>query len=199
MSDIHPIYDHMLSRAEREAKLRQRARVVWLYGLSGSGKSTLATALENRLFAEGFITTHLDGDNLRDGLNRGLGFSDADREENIRRVAEVSKLFVQSGVICLNSFITPRESLRQLARGIVGEANLLEIYVECSFETCRKRDVKGLYQRVEQGLVPNFTGKESAFEPPVRPHLVLNTESTPPEDSLETLYSFVLGQIRIAP
>ena len=199
MSDIHPIYSKMLRRAERERKLRQRAKVVWLYGLSGSGKSTLATALENRLFAEGFVTTHLDGDNLRDGLNRGLGFGDADREENTRRVAEVSKLFVQSGVICLNSFITPKESLRRLAREILGEADLLEIYVECSFETCRKRDIKGLYQRVDQGLVPNFTGKESAFEPPARPHLVLNTENTPLEDSLETLYSFVLGQIRIAP
>jgi len=199
MSDIHPIYSNMLSRAEREKKLRQHAKVIWLYGLSGSGKSTLATALENRLFAEGFVTTHLDGDNLRDGLNRGLGFSDADREENIRRVAEVSKLFVQSGIICLNSFITPRESLRQLARGILGEENLLEIYVECSFETCRKRDVKGLYKRVDQGLVPNFTGKESGFEPPTHPHLVLNTETTPLEDSLETLYSFVLGHIKIAP
>lgn len=199
MSDIHPIYSNMLSRAERETKLRQRAKVVWLYGLSGSGKSTLATALENRLFAEGFVTTHLDGDNLRDGLNRGLGFSDADREENIRRVAEVSKLFVQSGVICLNSFITPRESLRQLARGILGGENLLEIYIECSFETCRKRDVKGLYKKVEAGLVANFTGKESAFEPPARPHLVLNTETTSLNDSLETLYSFVLGHIRIAP
>jgi adenylylsulfate kinase len=199
MSDIHPIYSKMLSRAEREAKLRQRAKVVWLYGLSGSGKSTLATALENRLFAEGFVTTHLDGDNLRDGLNRGLGFSDADREENIRRVAEVSKLFVQSGIICLNSFITPRESLRQLARGIIGEADLLEIYVECSFEMCRKRDVKGIYKKAEKGLVPNFTGKESAFEPPARPHLVLNTETTPLENSLETLYSFVLGHIRIVP
>jgi adenylylsulfate kinase len=199
MSDIHPIYAKMLSRAEREKKLRQRAKVVWLYGLSGSGKSTLATALESRLFAEGFVTTHLDGDNLRDGLNRGLGFSDADREENIRRVAEVSKLFVQSGVICLNSFITPRESLRQLARKILGEENLLEIYVECSFETCRQRDVKGLYQKMEAGLVPNFTGRESAFEPPARPHLVLNTESAPLENSLEALHSFVLGQIRIAP
>jgi adenylylsulfate kinase len=198
MSDIHPIYSKMLSRAEREAKLRQRAKVVWLYGLSGSGKSTLATALENRLFGEGFVTTHLDGDNVRDGLNRGLGFSDADREENIRRVAEVSKLFVQSGIICLNSFITPKESLRQLARGILGEENLLEIYVECSFETCRKRDVKGLYKRAHEGLVPNFTGKESAFEPPARPHFILNTETTSPEDSLETLYSFVLGHIRIA-
>jgi adenylylsulfate kinase len=198
MSDIHPIYSKMLSRAEREKKLRQRAKIVWLYGLSGSGKSTLATALENRLFAEGFVTTHLDGDNVRDGLNRGLGFGDADREENIRRVAEVSKLFVQSGVICLNSFITPRESLRQLARGIVGETDLLEIYVECSFETCRKRDVKGIYKKAEKGLVPNFTGQESVFEPPARPHLVLNTETTSIEDSLESLYSFVLGHIRIA-
>ena len=196
--DIHPIYHHMLSRAEREAKLRQRAKVVWLYGLSGSGKSTLATALEARLFADGFTTTHLDGDNVRDGLNRGLGFTDADREENNRRVAEVSKLFVQSGIICINSFITPKESLRRLVRDILGKENLLEIYVECSFETCQRRDVKGLYKKANEGKVAHFTGKESGFEPPVQPDLVLNTESTPPEDSLETLYSFVLGHIRIA-
>src|SRR5271170_7133023 len=136
---IYPIYKQMLSRAEREKKLNQHARVVWLYGLSGSGKSTLVTALEHRLFAEGFVTTHLDGDNLRDGLNKGLKFSDTDREENIRRVAEVSKLFLQSGLVCLNSFITPKESLRALARGIIGAENLLEVYIECSFETCRKR------------------------------------------------------------
>ena len=196
--DIHPIYHHMLSREERETKLEQRAKVIWLYGLSGSGKSTLATALEARLFADGFTTTHLDGDNVRDGLNRGLGFSDADREENNRRVAEVSKLFVQSGIICINSFITPKESLRQLVRSIIGKDDLLEIYVECSFETCQKRDVKGLYQKANQGKVAHFTGKESGFEPPVQPDLVLNTESTPPEDSLESLYSFVVGHIRIA-
>jgi len=195
---LYPIYKQMLSRAERERKLGQHAKVVWLYGLSGSGKSTLATALEHRLFAEGFVTAHLDGDNLRDGLNRGLGFSDTDREENIRRVAEVSKLFVHAGVICLNSFITPRESLRRLARGILGAESLIEVYVECSFETCMKRDVKGLYKRAQEGLVPLFTGQESVFEPPARPHLVLNTEATPLEDSLETLYSFVLGKIRIA-
>jgi adenylylsulfate kinase len=198
MSDIHPIYSRMISRAEREKKLRQRAKVVWLYGLSGSGKSTLTTALEHRLFADGFVTTLLDGDNLRDGLNRGLGFTDADREENIRRVAEVSRLFVQSGIICLNSFITPRESFRQLARNIIGEENLLEIYVECSFETCMKRDVKGLYQKAQQGKVAHFTGTGSAFEPPARPALVLNTETTPLEQSLDTLSAFVLGHIRIA-
>lgn len=195
---IYPIYTSMLSRAEREKKLRQRAKVIWLFGLSGSGKSTLTTALEHRLHDQGFVTTHLDGDNLRDGLNQGLGFTDADREENIRRVAEVSKLFLQSGLVCLNSFITPRESLRQLARRIIGEENLLEIYVECSFETCRKRDVKGLYRKAQEGLVPHFTGAESAFEPPARAHLTLNTETTSLEESLESLHRFVLGHIRMA-
>ncbi|MCE0483899.1 MAG: adenylyl-sulfate kinase [Methylacidiphilales bacterium] len=193
---IYPIYSEMLSRAERKKKLGQRARVIWLYGLSGSGKSTLTMALERRLFAEGFVTAHLDGDNVRDGLNKGLGFSDADREENIRRVAEVSKLFLQSGVICLNSFITPKESFRALARGIIGEDNLIEVYVECSFETCMKRDVKGLYRRAQAGTVNDFTGKQSAFEPPVRSHLVLNTENTPLAESLETLYGFTLPLIR---
>jgi adenylylsulfate kinase len=196
MSDIHPIYAKMLSRIERETKLKQRAKVVWLYGLSGSGKSTLANALERRLFAEGFTTTLLDGDNVRDGLNKGLGFSDTDREENNRRVAEVSKLFIQSGIICINSFITPKESLRQLVREILNPENLLEIYVECSFEICQKRDVKGLYKRATDGKVAHFTGTQSAFEPPSKPDLKLNTESTPLEESLESLYSFVLGQIR---
>ena len=139
----------------------------------------------------------LDGDNLRDGLNKGLGFSDADREENIRRVAEVSKLFLQSGVICLNSFITPKESLRMLARNIIGAENLLEIYVECSFETCLKRDVKGLYKKAQAGQIANFTGQASAFEPPAHPHLVLNTETASLEESLETLYSFVLCQVKV--
>jgi len=199
MSDIHPIYHHMLSREERETKLRQRAKVIWLYGLSGSGKSTLTLGLERRLFDNGFVTAHLDGDNVRDGLNRGLGFSNADREENNRRVAEVAKLFLQSGIICLNSFITPKESFRELARSIIGRENLLEVYVECSFKTCRKRDVKGLYKKAAAGNVPNFTGTQSAFEPPAQPDLVLNTETTLVEDSLETLYSFVLGHIRIVP
>ncbi len=193
---IYPVYDKMLSRADREKKLRQRAKVIWLFGLSGSGKSTLTTALEHRLHNDGFVTSLLDGDNLRDGLNRGLGFTDSDREENIRRVAEVSKLFLQSGLVCLNSFITPKESLRQLARQIIGAENLLEIYIECSFETCQKRDVKGLYRKAQEGLVPHFTGKESAFEPPLHAHLTLNTETTPLEESLETLHRFVLGHIR---
>ncbi len=197
MSDIYPIHEHMISRGQREARLKQHAKVVWLFGLSGSGKSTLVTALDERLFADGFTTTHLDGDNLRTGLNKGLGFSDADREENIRRVAEVSKLFLNSGIICLNSFITPKESLRAQARNIIGTKNLLEIYVECSFETCLKRDVKGLYKKAQAGNIPNFTGQASAFEPPAHPHLVLNTETASLEESLETLYSFVLCHLKV--
>ncbi len=198
MSDLYPITSRMLPRTEREARLRQRAKVVWLFGLSGSGKSTLAIALERRLFAAGYTTALLDGDNLRTGLNAGLGFTDADRAENIRRVAEVSRLFLQAGVICLNSFITPSESLRTTARDIIGADDLLVVYVEASFETCRARDVKGLYKKVEAGQVANFTGRDSSFEPPERPHLVLNTERVSPDESLETLYAFVLGHVRPA-
>lgn len=194
--NIHPVYHKMLSREEREKKLRQRAKVVWLYGLSGSGKSTLATGLEKRLFDAGYVTALLDGDNVRDGLNKGLGFTDADRQENNRRVAEVSKLFLNAGIICINSFITPKESFRQVIRDILGRENLLEIHVEASFETCKKRDVKGLYKKAEQGRVANFTGQQSDFEPPAHPDLVLNTERQREEQSLETLYSFVLGHIQ---
>jgi adenylylsulfate kinase len=195
--NIHPVYNQMLGREEREKKLRQRAKVIWLYGLSGSGKSTLATALEKRLFAEGFVTALLDGDNVRDGLNKGLGFTDADRQENNRRVAEVSKLFLHAGIICINSFITPKESFRQTTRAILGKENLLEIYVEASFEECKKRDVKGLYKKAEQGKVANFTGQQSEFEEPANPDLVIHTERESKEQSLESLYSFVVGHVRL--
>ena len=184
--------DHLLrARAEREAILRQRSVVVWLCGLSGSGKTTLANALDRRLAAAGLVSTVLDGDNVRHGLNRGLGFSDDDRRENIRRVAEVSKLFVQSGMIVINSFITPRDELRDLAREIIGVGDLLEVYVEASFETCARRDPKGLYAKAGAGAVQSFTGRDSAFEPPARCDLVLHTEQESPAESLERLWALV--------
>lgn len=184
--------DHLLrSRAEREARLKQRALVVWLYGLSGSGKSTLANALDRRLAADGFYSTVLDGDNVRMGLNRGLGFSDADRQENIRRVAEVSRLFVQAGLIVVNAFITPRRELRELARAIVGPDDLVEVFVEASYEACARRDPKGIYAQAGQGAVVAFTGRDSAFEPPERADLVLHTELEQPAESLERLYAHV--------
>jgi len=198
--NIHPIHDQLLSRAEKEGRLHQQARVIWLYGLSGSGKSTLANGLERRLWADGFATHLLDGDNVRAGLNRDLGFSDADRAENIRRVAEVAKLFVQAGVVVIAAFITPQRALRQMARQIVGAEDFLEIYVAASFEACARRDPKGLYAKAGAGKVAQFTGRDSAFEPPApgEAALVIDTEAGPPEQSLEQLRAFVLPRLRLS-
>lgn len=197
-ANLHPIFDRVLSRADKEARLKQRAKVIWLYGLSGSGKSTLAVALERRLHGEGFVTHLLDGDNVRTGLNQGLGFSEADRTENIRRVAEVAKLFTSAGVVTLCSFITPLRSLRAQAKTILGE-DLLEVYVKASFETCAKRDPKGLYAKARAGGVAQFTGRDSAFEEPSPEEraLVLDTETTPLDASLAALHAHVLPHISV--
>ena len=196
-ANIHPVLPDILSREEREARLRQRARVVWCYGLSGSGKSTLAIALERRLHAEGFTTRLLDGDNLRAGLNRDLGFSEADRAENIRRVAEVSRLFVQAGVVVIAAFITPTRALRKLARDIIGSADFSEVYVEASLATCERRDPKGLYTKADRGQIPQFTGRDAAFEPPARADLVINTDVESVAQSLERLYRHVRPQLNV--
>ena len=134
--NIHPHIDYMLSKEDKENLIKQRGYVIWLYGLSGSGKSTLAIALEQRLKADGYLTQILDGDNIRSGLNSNLAFSDEDREENIRRIAEVAKLFLNAGIVTLTAFITPRIQLRELARNIIGEKNFYEVYVKCPFDVC---------------------------------------------------------------
>jgi len=193
---IHPVFDRMLGRDAKERQLNQRGTVVWLYGLSGSGKSTLAIALERKLAAEGFFTQILDGDNIRSGLNKNLGFSDEDRFENIRRISEVAKLFAHAGVVTLTSFITPREELRQMARDTVGAEDFLEVYVKASFETCAERDPKGLYAKAQSGNVKQFTGKDSAFEEPANADLVIDTEAENIEQSLERLYQAVLPRIQ---
>lgn len=193
--NLHPISDRLLTQADRESSLGQKGKVVWLCGLSGSGKSTLAIALEKTLHQAGRHVYVLDGDNIRTGLNAGLGFGADDRRENIRRIAEVSKLFADAGIITLNSFITPTEELRSLARDIIGKENLIEVYVKASFETCKARDVKGLYAKVEKGLVPNFTGKDSGFEEPETTDLVIDTEAQSVEESLATLVGFVSPRV----
>jgi adenylylsulfate kinase len=197
--NLHPIFDRVLSRAEKESRLQQRARVIWLYGLSGSGKSTLATALERRLHAEGRVTHLLDGDNVRTGLNKNLGFSDADRDENIRRVAEVAKLFVHAGVVTLCSFITPTRQQRLQARTIIGAEDFVEVYVHASFETCAVRDPKGLYAKAKAGGVKRFTGKDSSFEAPLPEDgaLVLDTEGASAEQSLQQLYAVVAPKLHL--
>lgn len=194
-SNIHPIFDQVLTREQKEARTGQRARVIWFYGLSGSGKSTLANALERRLHAEGFFTALLDGDNVRSGLNKNLGFSDEDRAENIRRIGEVSRLFVQAGTIVINSFITPLRSYREATREILGE-DLIEVYVRCSFEKCAERDVKGLYAKSKAGELPEFTGRDSSFEEPENPDLTVDTERKKVEENLDEVYRFILSKIR---
>lgn len=194
-TNIHPEFKRQIPREEKEQLLGQRGLVIWCYGLSGSGKSTLANALEKKLHQQGRLVCMLDGDNLRSGLNQNLGFTDEDREENIRRTAEVSKVLLQSGLIVLVSVITPREQLREQAKSIVGEKDFFDIYVEASFETCAKRDVKGLYEKAFKGEIKNFTGKESNFEPPKNPSLTINTESESLEESLEKLYKAVEERI----
>ncbi len=194
---IHPVFDCILDRQDHEKRMKQKSRVFWLYGLSGSGKSTLAGALERRLFEKGFLARVLDGDNIRTGLNSNLGFSDEDRAENIRRIAEVSKLFVDTGIITVNSFITPKKEHRNQARSIVGESDFFEIYIKCSFDACEQRDVKGLYAKAKSGKISNFTGRDSEFETPDHADLVIDTDKLSEQESLDLLYDFVLPEIRL--
>jgi adenylylsulfate kinase len=190
-ANIHPVSSGIPSREVRETRYRQRARVIWCYGLSGSGKSTLAVALARRLHAEGFIAQVLDGDNLRTGLNRDLGFSETDRAENIRRGAEAARLFLDAGIIVVAAFITPTRALRQLARSIIGSDDFVEVYVEAAWGTCERRDPKGLYAKAGQGRVAQFTGRDAPFEPAERADLVVNTDVDAVEQSLERLYRHV--------
>lgn len=195
LDHIYPVFDKMLPREAKEELLGQRGAVIWMYGLSGSGKSTLANLLERRLHEEGKMVKVLDGDNVRSGLNSNLGFSDEDRLENIRRVAEVAKLFADSGIVTVTSFITPNNELRDIAREVIGDDDLLEVYVKASFQTCAERDPKGLYAKVKAGKVKQFTGKDSAFEEPSRPDLIIDTETLSEDDALEQLFSAVLAMI----
>lgn len=187
--------DRLVSREAKEKLLGQRGLVIWLYGLSGAGKTTLGTALEHKLHGEGRLTTLLDGDNIRSGVNRGLTFSIEDRMENIRRVAEVAKLSAQCGIITLCSLITPTKEMRDLARGIIGSDDFLEVFLDCSFSVCASRDVKGLYAKAKSGDVKQFTGKDSQFEAPVTADLVIATETESVEASVETLYQAVCARV----
>jgi adenylylsulfate kinase len=194
--NIHTEFHRFLHRQDKENLLGQRGIVVWMCGLSGSGKSTIANAAERILHEEGRFTTILDGDNLRSGLNSNLGFSDDDRLENIRRFAEVSKIFVSQGIITFVSAITPRGELRDLARGVLG-ADLFEVYIKASYEACEKRDVKGLYAKAARGEIAHFTGKDGSFEPPHDADLVLDTETTSIEEAASTLLAAIRERIAL--
>ncbi len=186
-NNIYPIFDRMLSREDKEQLLGQRGVMLWFTGLSGSGKSTVAMALERELQRRGRLCRILDGDNIRTGINAGLGFSPEDRKENIRRIAEVGKLFVDTGIITLAAFVSPTEELRQMARHIIGEADFKEIFISTPLAECEKRDVKGLYARARRGEVKDFTGISAPFEQPEHPALALDTSHLSLEESVNKL------------
>lgn len=195
-NNVYPIYDRMMSRADKEQLLGQRGVMLWFTGLSGSGKSTVAIALERELHRRGLLCRILDGDNIRSGINSNLGFTADDRRENIRRIAEVAKLFVDTGIITIAAFISPTEDLRRMARNIIGEKDFKEIYISTPLEECERRDVKGLYARARRGEVKNFTGISAPFEAPENPAVEIDTTNRTPEECVEQIISSgVLGDI----
>lgn len=173
--NIYPVFDKMADRSAHEALLGQRGVMLWFTGLSGSGKTTLALALERELLQRGRLCRLLDGDNIRTGLNSNLGFSAEDRRENIRRIAEVGKLFVDTGIITIAAFISPTQAMRTMAEEIIGAEHFKEVYISTPLEVCEARDVKGLYARARRGEIPNFTGISAPFEAPQHPALSLDT------------------------
>lgn len=197
MENIHPIFDRLLQRSDREKRLNQKAKVLWLTGLSGSGKSTIAQALERALFNKGYFAQVLDGDNIRSGVNNNLGFSIEDRKENIRRIAEVSKLYLNSGVITINSFISPTKEIRSFAETIIGKEDFIEIYINTPLEVCEARDVKGLYKKARKGEIKGFTGIDSPYETPVNPKLEIKTDIQTVKESVDTIIEYILPIIKL--
>lgn len=197
MEHIYPIFDKMLSRQDKEQLLGQRGLMIWFTGLSGSGKSTVAIALERELHKRGLICRILDGDNIRCGINNNLGFSPADRVENIRRIAEVGKLFVDTGIITIAAFISPNNDMREMAAKIIGKDNFVEVYISTPIEVCEQRDVKGLYAKARRGEIKDFTGVSAPFEAPQSPDLELDTSSLSLEESVNSLLSYILPKIEL--
>ena len=185
MEHIHPIFDKILQRTDKETLLSQKAKVIWMTGLSGSGKSTLAQALERKLHEEGFLTKLLDGDNIRVGLCNNLGFSQADRQENIRRISEAAKLFLDGGIVCICSFVSPTREIRNMAAEIVGKEDFLEVYVNAPLEVCEARDVKGLYKKTRAGEIKQFTGIDDPYEPPANPEVNCETHKESLDESVD--------------
>ena len=191
-NNIHPVFDKILNRPDKEKLLKQHSRVIWLTGLSGSGKTTVGRHIEMELNRRGYLTQVLDGDNIRTGINNNLGFTGDDRYENIRRIAEVSKLFMNCGIICINSFISPTRKIRQMAKEIIGNENFIEVYINAPLEVCENRDVKGLYQKAREGKIKNFTGIDAPFEAPVNPDIELKTAELAVEESTKKALDYIL-------
>lgn len=195
-NNIYPIFDKMLTRADKEELLHQHSVMIWFTGLSGSGKSTIAIALERELHSRGIMCRILDGDNIRSGINNNLGFTAEDRMENIRRIAEISKLFVDTGIVTIAAFISPDAAMRKLACDIIGREDFIEIYVNTPLEVCEERDVKGLYAKARKGDIKNFTGISAPFEAPAHPDLCLDTSVLSLKECVDRLLDLILKRIK---
>ncbi len=198
MNNIHPIFDRMISRSEREKRLNQNSKVLWLTGLSGSGKSTIAVALERLLFERNYFAQVIDGDNIRNGINNNLGFTQDDRTENIRRISEVAKLYLNSGLITICSFISPTIDIRNMAKKIIGAESFIEIFIDTPLAVCEARDVKGLYKKARAGEISNFTGIDSPYEQPISPDLKVDTENISVQESVNQIFNFIQPQIEFS-
>ena len=195
MKNIHAVFDKIVSREAKEERLKQTAKVIWFTGLSGSGKTTVSSALEKKLFEMGYFTQLLDGDNIRTGINNNLGFSHEDRLENIRRIAEVSKLIMNCGVIVLCAFISPTDKIRNMAKSIIGEDDFIEVFVDTPIEVCEQRDVKGLYEKARKGIIKDFTGVSAPFDKPADAKVVIDTSVVPLDESVEKIFEMIKKDI----
>ncbi len=193
---IYPVFDKILKRTDKEKLLNQRSKVIWMTGLSGAGKTTIAKHLDEALYKKGYVAQILDGDNIRSGINNNLSFSDDDRFENIRRIAEVSKLFMNCGIIIINSFISPTEEIRNMALDIIGKENFVEVFVNAPIEVCEQRDTKGLYAKARRGEIKNFTGIDSPFELPEHADITVRTDQQTIDESVDQVLDFLLPLIR---
>lgn len=194
--NIFTIFDEIIEREDKESLLNQKSKVIWMTGLSGSGKTTIAKKLERELLSHKILNQILDGDNIRSGLSNNLSFSEEDRLENIRRISEVSKLFLNCGIVTLNCFISPSIRIRKIAKDIIGEENFIEIYINANISTCESRDVKGLYKKARKGEIKNFTGISAPFEPPQNPALEIDTSKLSIDESVKKVLNYILPIIK---
>jgi len=196
---IYTTFDRIKGRPAKEVYLKQRGKVIWMTGLSGSGKTTLASALEKRLFELNYFCQILDGDNVRSGINKNLRFTDEDRMENIRRIAEVSKLFMNCGIILICAFISPTNEMREMAREIIGEDDFLEVFIDTPLEVCEQRDPKGLYKKARAGEIKNFTGISAPFEVPEHPFIVVDNTKENIDETVREMLKRIIPAVRWDP
>ena len=194
--NLFPIFDEILQREDKEELLNQNSKVIWMTGLSGSGKTTVAKGVERHLHSQGILNQLLDGDNIRVGISSNLTFSSEDRAENIRRISEISKLFLNCGIVTLNCFVSPTIEIRNIAKEIIGAENFIEVYINASVDTCEKRDVKGLYQKARKGKIKDFTGISAPFEAPEYPEIEINTAQLSIDESVQKVLDYILPIIK---